>query len=62
MAKAPYQPPKQSLLGQTFDGTLRPIAIGFAVLSALSLLAVLATERGRLMRSSEAGAAPTVGH
>jgi DHA1 family bicyclomycin/chloramphenicol resistance-like MFS transporter len=50
------------LIGQTFDGTLTPIAIGFAALSVLSLLAVLATERGRLMRSSETGATPTAGH
>jgi DHA1 family bicyclomycin/chloramphenicol resistance-like MFS transporter len=49
------------LIGQTFDGTLRPVAIGFAVLSVLSLLAVLVTERGRLMRPGEAGAAPA-GH
>jgi MFS transporter, DHA1 family, multidrug resistance protein len=38
------------LIGQAFDGTLQPFLIGFAVLSVISLLTVLATERGRLFQ------------
>jgi DHA1 family bicyclomycin/chloramphenicol resistance-like MFS transporter len=35
------------LVGQSFDGTLRPLIIGITVLAALSLAAVLITERGK---------------
>lgn len=38
------------LVGHTFDGTVRPILIGFTVLSGLTLVMVLITERGRLFR------------
>lgn len=38
------------LIGQSFDGTVRPLTIGFAALGVLALLTVLATERGKLMQ------------
>lgn len=36
------------LIGQSFDGTVVPLAAGFAVLGAAAILILLATERGRL--------------
>ncbi|NJM34404.1 MAG: multidrug effflux MFS transporter [Rhodomicrobium sp.] len=36
------------LVGQSFDGTVRPLAIGFSLLAIGALIAVLITERGRL--------------
>ncbi|WP_448205985.1 multidrug effflux MFS transporter [Azospirillum sp. sgz302134] len=39
------------LIGQSFDGTVRPLTIGFAALGALALVTVLVTEGGTLMRS-----------
>jgi DHA1 family bicyclomycin/chloramphenicol resistance-like MFS transporter len=36
------------LVGQAFDGTVRPLTVGFTTLTALALLVVLATERGGL--------------
>ena len=38
------------IIGQAFDGTMQPFLIGYAVLSVISLLTVLATERGRLFQ------------
>jgi DHA1 family bicyclomycin/chloramphenicol resistance-like MFS transporter len=38
------------LIGQQFDGTVRPVAIGFTVMASLTLATVLVTERGRLFR------------
>ena len=38
------------LVGQLFDGTVRPLTIGFTLLGLGALLAVLITERGRLAR------------
>jgi DHA1 family bicyclomycin/chloramphenicol resistance-like MFS transporter len=38
------------LIGQAFDGTVRPLAIGFTTLGAMALLTVLVTEHGVLMR------------
>ena len=40
------------LIGQSFDGTVLPLAIGYLCLSALAVVAVAVTERGRLFRSS----------
>jgi MFS transporter, DHA1 family, multidrug resistance protein len=37
-------------IGQSFDGTTLPTALGFAVAGVVALLLVLATERGRLFR------------
>ncbi|MGH6948316.1 MAG: multidrug effflux MFS transporter [Kiloniellales bacterium] len=37
-----------ALVGQAFDGTLRPIVIGFTLLGGGALACVLVTERGRL--------------
>ncbi|AWN55826.1 multidrug effflux MFS transporter [Methylobacterium sp. 17Sr1-1] len=39
------------LVGQSFDGTVTPLAIGYGVLSSLALAMVLWTERGRLFGS-----------
>jgi DHA1 family bicyclomycin/chloramphenicol resistance-like MFS transporter len=36
------------LIGQAFDGTVRPLEVGLSVMAALALAAVLITERGRL--------------
>ena len=37
-------------VARQFDGTVTPIFIGHMILSSLALVAVLVTERGRLMR------------
>lgn len=39
------------LVGQSFDGTVTPLAIGYVCLSGLALATVLWTERGRLFGS-----------
>lgn len=44
-------------IGQAFDGTIVPLAAGFAIAGLLTLAAVLAAERGRLFRPHHAGAA-----
>lgn len=41
------------LTGQAFDGTVRPLTVGFAVFGILALAVVLKTEGGRLMQTSE---------
>jgi MFS transporter, DHA1 family, multidrug resistance protein len=41
-----------ALVGQSFDGTVRPLIIGFAVLGTLALISTLVTERGRLAHPS----------
>lgn len=38
------------LIGQSFDGTIRPLAIGFTLLGLGCLVTVLIVERGRLMQ------------
>lgn len=43
------------LAGQAYDGTVIPLSIGFAGYSAVSLVVVLITERGRLMQSADDG-------
>jgi DHA1 family bicyclomycin/chloramphenicol resistance-like MFS transporter len=43
-------------VGQHYDGTILPLALSFALMPALSLAAVLVTERGRLFRSAPPGA------
>jgi len=43
------------LIGQSFDGTVLPVAIGYASLGALALLVVAWTERGRLFRGGVGG-------
>jgi len=45
------------IIGQAFDGTVRPLTIGFAVLGLMALVTVLVTERGKLMRSRHLPAA-----
>ena len=39
-----------AVIGQAFDGTTRPLAIGFLLAGVLSLVVVAVTERGRLFR------------
>jgi MFS transporter, DHA1 family, multidrug resistance protein len=41
------------MIGQAFDGTVRPLTVGFAVFGVLALLTVLVTERGSLMQVGE---------
>ncbi len=43
------------LIGQAFDGTVLPVAFGYAGLGALALVVVAWTERGRLFRGGVAG-------
>jgi MFS transporter, DHA1 family, multidrug resistance protein len=40
-------------IGQSYDGTLTPLLFGFVAFGALSLLAILVTERGRLGGAAE---------
>jgi DHA1 family bicyclomycin/chloramphenicol resistance-like MFS transporter len=40
-------------IGQCFDGTTVPMAVGYFVAACIALLIVLVTERGRLFRSSQ---------
>ncbi|WP_088345436.1 MULTISPECIES: multidrug effflux MFS transporter [Rhodomicrobium] len=42
------------LIGQSFDGTLRPLSIGITALVLCALVTVLITERGRLARPQHA--------
>jgi DHA1 family bicyclomycin/chloramphenicol resistance-like MFS transporter len=42
------------IVGQSFDGTVRPLSIGFTVLAASALVAVLITEKGQLARPQHA--------
>ena len=39
-----------SLIGQAFDGSVRPLAVGFIILGVLALLTVLTVERGALFK------------
>lgn len=39
------------MVGQSFDGTVRPLMIGFTLLACLTLITVLITERGKLAQS-----------
>lgn len=43
------------LIGQAFDGTVRPLLIGFAGLGLATLVTVLVTEGGTLMRTRDGG-------
>ncbi|MGD9915160.1 MAG: multidrug effflux MFS transporter [Rhizobiaceae bacterium] len=47
-----------ALIGQAFDGTTTPLALGFFGLAAISLLLIAVAERGRLYASSPHGHAP----
>jgi DHA1 family bicyclomycin/chloramphenicol resistance-like MFS transporter len=42
-----------SVIGQSYNGTMIPLGIGFFVCSALALVSVLVTERGKLFRLSK---------
>ena len=41
------------IIGQAFDGTVRPLTIGFTLLAGLTLVSVLWTEHGRLFTSRD---------
>lgn len=41
------------IIGQSFDGTVRPITIGFSCFGIATLLSVLVTERGQLLKARE---------
>lgn len=41
------------LVGQAFDGTVKPLAVGLSVFGGLAVLAVLVTEHGRLVLRAE---------
>ena len=43
------------VIGHAFDGTVMPVAYGYALLGALALLTVAWTERGRLYRAGVSG-------
>ena len=45
---------------RAFDGTVRPLALGFLGLGAVALLLVLWAERGRLFQPLTRDAAPVV--
>ena len=45
------------LVGQSFDGTVRPLIIGFSILGGAALITVVIAERGKLARPSPALAA-----
>ncbi len=45
------------IVGQQFDGSVRPLTLGFAAMGLLALVTVLITERGVLMRTAETDAA-----
>ena len=44
------------VVGQQFDGSVRPLTIGFATMGLLALATVLVTERGLLMKTAEGDA------
>jgi DHA1 family bicyclomycin/chloramphenicol resistance-like MFS transporter len=43
------------LIGQSFNGSVRPLAIGFTLLAVAALITVLIVERGRLAQPQHAG-------
>jgi len=47
------------VIGQSFNGTVLPLTLGYFVLGSVALLVVLITERGKLFRAHHA--APKVG-
>ena len=46
------------LIGQQFDGSVAPMALGFTGLGLMALLCVLIAERGRLFRARHPVPAP----
>ncbi|GJE28015.1 Bicyclomycin resistance protein [Methylobacterium organophilum] len=44
-----------AIIGQTFDGTVMPVGLGYAVLGGAAFLVVLWTERGKLFRAGVSG-------
>lgn len=51
-----------TLVGQSFDGTVRPLSIGFTALAVAALVTVLITERFRLAQPSPQPGEPTKAH
>ncbi|MDB5473666.1 MAG: multidrug effflux transporter [Devosia sp.] len=50
-----------SFIGQQFDGTVVPVAMGYFAMGTLSIICVLIAEKGRLFGVGEEYAKPTVG-
>jgi MFS transporter, DHA1 family, multidrug resistance protein len=46
-----------TLIGQSFDGTVRPLCIGITLLFCATLVTVLITERFRFAQPGQSGAA-----
>ena len=49
------------LVGQAFDGTVVPLALGYLLLSIAAFVIVLLTENGRMFRASLPAVAPSTG-
>lgn len=50
------------LIGQLFDGTTVPLTLGFTAFGVAGLIAVLATEKGKLFRTGSSVVAPAAAH
>ena len=45
-----------AVIGQSYNGTMIPLGVGFFICSALALVSVLVTERGKMFRASKQAA------
>jgi DHA1 family bicyclomycin/chloramphenicol resistance-like MFS transporter len=50
------------LIGQLFDGTTVPLTLGFTAFGVAGLIAVLATEKGKLFQTGSVASAPAAAH
>jgi DHA1 family bicyclomycin/chloramphenicol resistance-like MFS transporter len=50
------------LIGQLFDGTTVPLTLGFTAFGVAGLIAVLATEKGKLVQTGSVASAPAAAH
>jgi DHA1 family bicyclomycin/chloramphenicol resistance-like MFS transporter len=50
------------LIGQLFDGTTVPLTLGFTAFGVAGLIAVLATEKGKLFQTGAVAPAPAAAH
>jgi DHA1 family bicyclomycin/chloramphenicol resistance-like MFS transporter len=50
------------VIGQSFNGTVLPLALGYLILGSAALLVVLVTERGKLFRAHHAGPVAGTAH
>jgi MFS transporter, DHA1 family, multidrug resistance protein len=53
-----------AFIGQSFDGTVQPLILGFMTVAVIGLVLVLVVEKGRLFRTTHAPVAhdPSLGH